>query len=234
MNVYLLKFTKIPEIYQICHAQTINQEYNLRLTILLNTCKNHSWCVTVVTITLFLSACVSVEKTDTDRDTATVIRATAPLSVTSQEFKLNKSDPISWLPEAIKFYSDPRINKTGLKVMIENAITQEINNKGLTLRQVTSSVKYLLAYTAAMESSLDDRTILLRYGLLPGDDLTMPASQSYNKGTLIIYLVDAQTKRPVWKSALQAEVDFEVDNFTRSQRVQLAVKKMLSTLPIAR
>lgn len=188
----------------------------------------------MVTITLFLPACVSVEKPDKSKASATDIRAITPLSVTSQGFKLNKSDPISWLPEAIKFYSDSRINKTGLKDMIEIAISREINNKGLTLRQNTSNVKYLLAYTAAMESSLDDRTILLRYGLLPGDDLTMPASQSYNKGTLIIYLVDARTKRPVWKSALQAEVDFEADNFTRSQRVQLAVKKMLSTLPLAR
>lgn len=121
-----------------------------------------------------------------------------------------------------------------MKGMIESAITRELNSKGLTLMLDTSGATYLLAYTAAMESSLDDRTILLRYGLLPGDDLSMPATSNYNKGTLIIYLVDARARRPVWKSAIQAEVDFEVDKYTRAQRVQSAVQKMLSTLPITR
>jgi len=178
---------------------------------------------------LLVHGCVKVENYG-PTTSRTNPEAFTPLTVTRPGFALTASSHIAWLPEAIKFYSDSRINSADIKGLVEQAIYQELSRHGHQITLDTSDADYLLAYTAALESSLGDREILLGYGLLPGENTPGIQDGHHEKGSLIIYLINPKTRAPVWKSVIQADVKFELEHKERERRIQLAVHKMLSTL----
>lgn len=53
----------------------------------------------------------------------------------------------------------------------------------------------------------------------------------YNRGALIIDIVDAKTKKILWRGAIMAELKKDVSPEVRDRRLQLAVKSLLTHFP---
>jgi hypothetical protein len=80
-------------------------------------------------------------------------------------------------------------------------------------------------FFGVLESELDDQAIAKIYGIAPG--LIVQSTDDYEKGALIIDIVDGFTKQSVWRGALQAAVTFDVEPAIRQQRVTSAVEALL-------
>jgi hypothetical protein len=94
-----------------------------------------------------------------------------------------------------------------------------------------SVADYTIAYTAALESSLDDTAILSRFGLVPGNMRIPDDNPKYEKGTLLIYIFDNSTGEVIWRSAVQAAVDFSLDQQERAERIEPLIRDMFRSLP---
>lgn len=137
----------------------------------------------------------------------------------------------AWLSSAINLYKDERLDSSTIQYLIEKNIKANLADMGYAFVETESDANYKIAYTAALESSLDDTAILRRYGLVPGNMSVPENNPSYEKGTLLIYVFDSRTGDVIWRSAVQAAVDFSLDEDERKQRVEPIIRDMFRTLP---
>jgi len=175
---------------------------------------------------LCLQACVSSES-----EPGVKIRIEpTPITVAAADFALSENNLVSWYPEGIKFYTDDRLDNAAIKSSIDQSIFDEFFKYGYDLNLKSNNVDYLLVYTAALSSSLDDSTMLLTYGLLPGTEIKLGDKEVHEKGSLILLLLDNETRQPVWRAAIQGAVNFDDGNAERHERIKKAVHKMVAAL----
>jgi hypothetical protein len=102
---------------------------------------------------------------------------------------------------------------------------------GFQFVESESVADYTIAYTAALESSLDDTTILRRFGLVPGNMRIPDDNPMFEKGTLLIYVFDNRSDEVIWRSAVQAAVDFTLDQKEREEKIEPIIQDMFRSLP---
>jgi Domain of unknown function (DUF4136) len=139
----------------------------------------------------------------------------------------------AWLPGSIHFHKDQRMQDSTLQNMIERGIRQNLQAMGYRFVDSASASDFSIGYTAALESALNDDEIMHRFGLLPGSSIVTAGSAEYEKGTLIIYVMNAAGHDVVWRSAVQAGVDLTVGDAEREQRLDGLLKDMFQTFPTA-
>lgn len=125
-----------------------------------------------------------------------------------------------------------RFPKSRIMPIVEQSIHKAMLARGYPINQSNklSLPDYYVAFTVALESSLDDAAIFKRYGLVPGYSSQGVTSQ-YEKGTLLIHIIDAKTRQTVWQSAAQGAVDLTISDVLRKQRIQTLVSRMIRGLP---
>ncbi|MCU7852667.1 MAG: DUF4136 domain-containing protein [Candidatus Thiodiazotropha sp. (ex Monitilora ramsayi)] len=156
---------------------------------------------------------------------------TSSVSVASPELRLSADTTFSWLENGQEIHSDDRLNNTNIKGMIETSIRSTLVSLGFAFNASKDESGYQVAYTAALEKDLTDQDILSRFGLLPGYP-TIDSSQSrFERGSLIIYLVDGSQRTVVWRCATQAAVDFHANQESRQKRIARIIHDMLESLP---
>jgi hypothetical protein len=157
---------------------------------------------------------------------------TAIISVNDPNFSVIKGSTFAWLPEAVKFYEDKRLQNAPVKSLIENEIVNNITAKEMIFVESVNGARYAIAYTAALESSLDDTAIIRRFGLLPGNTQVPENDSNVEKGSLIIYVFDNKTNEIVWRSAAQIGVHFDMAKEERKLRVERILAEMFRTFPV--
>lgn len=180
----------------------------------------------------FVSALAASCVTETTEVPSMKFTDTAVIAVQDPSTSIVKGSTFSWLPEAVRFYNDERLQDAPLKAMIENEIAKNLEAKGMALIADGGGSKYAIAYTAALESSLDDNTIVQRYGLLPGNSQISQDDNNVEKGSLIIYVFDNRNNDVIWRSAAQAGVHFDMSAEQRKDRLQRVIAEMFQTLKV--
>ena len=176
---------------------------------------------------LVLSSCV----TETV-DNAPRFAEAAVVSVQSPSVRIAAGSRVAWHPDAVSFIADKRLGDTRLKSLIEQEIQANLKQKGLVVVDKAGGARYTIAYTAALESALDDDTIIRRYGLLPGNTQIPDDDASVEKGSLIIYMFENMMGGVIWRSAAQAGVHFDMSDEERAQRVAAVITAMFQSLPV--
>jgi len=187
-------------------------------------------CLSALLLAIFLSGCT----TETTVSSRFSPMAPAVLSVSEPGTKIPTQARFAWLPESLEFHADPRFQGAKIDSMVEEAIRQSLARRNYLMQDNTAGADYLLAYVAALENDLDDKTIMQRFGIVPGITASAADSQQMEKGTLVIYAVDTRTGRRIWRSALQIMVTLKMDDATRQPRIDAAVESMFATLPGSR
>ncbi len=182
-----------------------------------------------------LLACAALSSCVTERvepSSAMKFSGTAIIAVQDPNIVVRKGSTFAWLTEATHFYDDERLNKTSIKKLIESEIEKNLQAKGVTLVESVNGARYAIAYTAALESSLDDAAIIRRFGMLPGHSQIPEGDSDVEKGSLIIYVFDNKSNDVVWRSAAQVGVRFDTSDEDRKRRVQLIVAEMFLTFKV--
>ena len=153
------------------------------------------------------------------------------IAVSTPGEKIPQGASFAWLSSAINLYKDERLDSTTIQYLIEKNIKANLVEMGYSFVEFESAADYKIAYTAALESSLDDTAILRRFGLVPGNMSVPENNPSYEKGTLLIYVFDNRTGDVIWRSAVQAAVDFSLDEGERKARIEPIIRDMFRTMP---
>ena len=117
--------------------------------------------------------------------------------------------------------------RTDLRRMIE----EELTSRGL--KWVTIAPDLLVGYHAAVEAKIDEAVIEGYY-----DEQNMEAfgdfasrGAGYEEGSLVLMIFDARTGKMLWRATAQAEVDQKATKRQQKERLKIAVRKMLETMP---
>ena len=184
-------------------------------------------CVLLVSLTTI--SCV----TETvDSPNAMRFSDVAVIAVQDPNVLVTKGSTFAWLPEAVHFYDDKRLENAPIKALIEKEITKNLLAKEVILVESVNGARYAIAYTAALESSLDDIAIIRRFGLSPGNSQVPKDDSNIEKGSLIIYVFENKTNDIVWRSAAQVGVEFDMPVDERKKRVERVLAEMFQTFSV--
>ncbi len=161
------------------------------------------------------------------------IANTSIVSVQDPSNVVSRGNTFAWQPDAVYFYKDDRFANAPIKTLIEEQIIENMLSKGLAQVGSVNTARFTIAYTAALESVLDDNTIIRRFGLLPGHAQVPPGDANLEKGTLIVYLFDNKTNDIVWRSAAQGSVKFNAPTNERKKNIQRILAEMFQTFSVS-
>jgi hypothetical protein len=135
-----------------------------------------------------------------------------------------------WGPPDNLPVGDPRLdNNPFFNDYLQGAIEKKLAAKGFELA-TGGDADLLVHYHASVNQRVDVYTADQRYGYCYGN--CEPQVVDYDQGTLVIDIVDAKTKKVVWRGWAQDTMTGVIDNQDRLQKqVDEGVTKMMLLLP---
>lgn len=135
-----------------------------------------------------------------------------------------------WGPPDNLPVGDPRLdNNPFFNDYLQGAVEKKMAAKGFELAN-GGDADLLIHYHASVNQRVDVYTADQRYGYCYGN--CEPQVVDYEQGTLVIDIVDAKTKKVVWRGWAQDTMTGVIDNQDRLQKqVDEGVTKMMLMLP---
>ena len=165
-------------------------------------------------------------------DTAKHSTEYSAVTSSSPHFSLSTATRIAWLLEDVSLNKDAPISEKYTRQILHEEITNIMQEKGLRLLSSGSKCDYYIAYTVASESTLDDKTLMNRYNISPGFNASTTGNNVYEKGTLLIHVINANTRQTVWQSVVQANIQSHISDAQRRDNIRSIVRSMLRKLQV--
>jgi len=125
-------------------------------------------------------------------------------------------------------------NEQQFKGYIRDQIKAYLSTKGYQYRADPKQATVVIGFLFALEDAIADKTIQQRFGLLPGLKRSNVNDPRYEKGTLLLAVLDNQERTIYWRSAVQGFVDLEQDKIeSGSSKMQGILNMMLGEFPEA-
>lgn len=152
-----------------------------------------------------------------------------------------KSGTFAWLDEANTLPEDARVNRAEVEARIRRAVERHLGTRGYKLSSDGRPI-VCVAFHAAVGGGLDAAAMNEQYwswgygpdgawGFGPNRTVAYEAGPTFERGTLILDIVDPQTRRLLWRGSASADVDLQATTQEKDQRVDEAVKEMLGQFP---
>ena len=153
----------------------------------------------------------------------------AVISVSNPDIKVLSTKVFSWKERSRFVYDDERLGEFPLESRFQNDIKNKLTSNGFTFTESTQNASILVGYVLALESSLSDMDINNLYGLNPGfmDKEKENNKNKYEKGTIVIDIIEARTNRMIWRGAIQGMAEFGVSDKEREERLSNVVNILL-------
>lgn len=126
-------------------------------------------------------------------------------------------------------------NEKQLQGYIRDQIQIYLSTKGYEYRENPKQADVIFGFLFALEDDIADQAIQNKFGLLPGLTRDAIDDPRYEKGSLLLAVLDNEDKGIYWRSAVQGFVDLDKDNSegTSAERVQKILQLMLGDFPEA-
>ncbi|MFP2926922.1 DUF4136 domain-containing protein [Pyxidicoccus sp. 3LG] len=143
----------------------------------------------------------------------------------------------AWLPQPKG--ADPRVYNDIINSQVHQAVDQQLQGRGYQLVDPSASPDFLIGWQGAIDSKVSASTVNSYYGY-PYDPFWDPFYgpgapstyvREYEEGTIFLDIVDGKAKKLVWRGTAQAEVNENPSAASTKERVDEAVKEMLSRFP---
>ena len=153
----------------------------------------------------------------------------AVISKSNPDIKVLSSKDFAWSKKSRYVYDDERLKGFPLKKNFEEDIKSKLISNGFIFENNPQAASILVGYVIALESSLSDQDINNLYGLNPGfvNKEKEKNNYKYEKGTIVIDIIEARTNRMVWRGAMQGMAEFGITDEERKTRLKNAVDKLL-------
>jgi len=185
---------------------------------------------------LLLSGCSSTIETASESpieerkmSRMTVVSSAKPADVLPAFRTFTWSDEYSRVLSAINEESEQDI-----QLYIRNEIIQYLRSKGYEYQPDPIQADVVIGFLFALEDDLADQKIQDKFGLLPGISSRSVSNARYEKGSLLLAVLDTRLEQVYWRSAMQGFVDFEKDRHdTQTEHMQTVLKLMMRGFPEA-
>jgi hypothetical protein len=189
-------------------------------------------CLAFLALVLLISGCSQhQQKPVVNRDIH--VRAMPFTAVSTMDPLADVSSAVSftWAPRMREIHSNPHEAQVLDQESLEKAISNALQKKGYEYTWRGGLADLRVGYLVVMNGVMSGKEINDRFGIQPGLDLQAPDNVRYEKGTLVIDIVDMKTGRTAWRGALQGFADLRISKEDRQQRFDDMVMFMLARFP---
>jgi hypothetical protein len=144
---------------------------------------------------------------------------------------LSSAVSFTWSPRMREIHSNPHEAEVLDQESLEKAISNALQKKGYEYTWRAGLADLRVGYLVVMNGVLTGKEINDRFGIQPGLNLQAPDTVRYEKGTLVIDIVDMNTGRTAWRGALQGFADLRISKEDRQERFDDMVMFMLARFP---
>ena len=184
---------------------------------------NTKWIlfITMVCIVSVMLACTSMQFRVTSRSNPNFDYS----KIKDFEIVKNKQDKIESL----------KVDEEWLNRNISNAIRETLQSKGLV--ENNEQAKFAVTYYVVLEMVTDTLVIdhyysnYYQYSTYPSTALPQYKKISYNKGTLVIDVVDNKTHQRIWTGAAESVLREKTSQEKREQNIKKAVNDIFKKFP---
>ena len=134
-----------------------------------------------------------------------------------------------WLPVPRKLKDDPRVDWETLDLRVKRAVDEVLSEKGFS-RLTSGKPDFLVVYNVTLDRRVIATTLDTTH---TGSRPPGWASFNYEEGTLILNILEAETRKLMWQGRAQDEVSFVANPERKQKRISKAVRLMLENFPPA-
>ncbi|NMP17169.1 DUF4136 domain-containing protein [Thalassotalea sp. Y01] len=102
-------------------------------------------------------------------------------------------------------------------------IKRYLNSRGFRQVEADQQPTFFIGYILEREEDFSDEQLSETFGLNPG----LPDLPNLEKGTMLMFVLDGETKQFAWRGAAQGFVIDDIDEQERQHRIQVIVGSML-------
>lgn len=136
----------------------------------------------------------------------------------------------AWVSAAQETTGDRRLDSSLLDTRIRGAIDTQLRAKGYLATK--TSPDFVVAYHVGMKDMMKGASTQKYIGdRAHGTFTTITDIQPINEGTLLIDILDAESRQLIWQASAQADIDQSLGPTERDARVSGVVGAMLSHFP---
>jgi hypothetical protein len=157
-------------------------------------------------------------------------RESVYFSVYNPNRRIPTSGTFAWLSDGIRIYADHRLDSTRFRQLLRQSVEHTLMKKGF-MPAYSGPNTLLVGCVAALEEALNDLEINNFYGFKTGWSPGGGAPQKYEKGMLILDIMDGRTGMPLYRGSVRANVDLGLPEKVRKERLDLAIAQLLSSFP---
>ena len=180
-------------------------------------------------IVALMLGCVSSEPGSIG-DLPPELRQTVVVSTSNPRVRIPPNSSFFLEPGSRRYVGDERIDQGKLDNLLKDTIRDTMERKGF-VQGLTSKSDLMVGYVIALKSTMNDMDINALYDFNTGWAPGSGTAQKYDKGMLIIDVIDGRTRQPLWRGAVQANVNLDLSEKIRIQRIQMVVERLLANLP---
>ena len=196
----------------------------------MNQRKQYLSFMTLLALVLLLPAC-SQQQPDMNRAVSVRPIPFTAVSTMDPMVDLSSATSFTWASRMQEIHGNPHDDEAPDKERMKNAISNALRNKGYEYTWRAGLADLQVGYIVVMNGALSGKEINDRYGIQPGLNLQAPDTVRYEKGTLVIDIIDKKTGRTAWRGALQGFADLEISKEDRQERLNDMVMFMLARFP---
>lgn len=174
-----------------------------------------------------LGACQS-----TDKENNGDIQRVAMVSVLKENYLMSASrNVVGWKPGGLHVVPDDKFNVNDMTLAIESAIKEILLEKGYRFDDTATNPHLQVSYLAALEEEVSDEEIIRRFGIMPGFNRQSPDASRFQKGTIVIDIMDVEMGKSVWRGAVQGFAALERSQDEREKRVKSIFEELMLQFP---
>ena len=145
----------------------------------------------------------------------------------------------NWIPEPQKATGDPRIDDPFIERRIRDAVDNQLAAQGYN-KQAAGTPDFLIGYHVALDKKLAVSTMNEYYGTVVGPRWHHSTPRwygsetyvyDYDEGSLILDIIEAGTRKLLWRGSARARVDTTASAERKTKRINEAVQRILAQFP---
>ena len=187
-------------------------------------------CLVILALMLLISGC-SQQKPAVNRDIRVRAMPFTAVSTMDPMADVSSAASFTWASRMREIHSNPHEAEVFDQESLENAISNALQKKGYKYTWRAGLADLRVGYLVVMNGVLSGKEINDRFGIQPGLNLQAPDTVRYEKGTLVIDIVDMKSGRTAWRGALQGFADLRISKEDRQERFDDMVMFMLARFP---
>jgi len=140
----------------------------------------------------------------------------------------------AWLPDEPGQGGDPRLHNDLIDARVRSSVDRGLADRGFE-KVSLASANFLVTYYLGLETRIDVQTVhsSFRYSRRgwSGSVGTDTRVRQYERGTLLLDVLDPGSTRLVWRGSADSRVNSRSDPARRDQQIDAAVQSILNRFP---